>query len=127
MKKHITVEKPLCIYCSQQSKVKKLLIAYHDEPHIYWKCNKCGLIFEVDFEEGFNLSKPIENLGEEDIRKFRRQFVEKIDISDEKYNLYPRFEYKDTNEMQKDIFFKVKDRIDRYVPKQDNLKICLKY
>ena len=70
MKKHITIEKPLCIYCSQQSKVKKLLIAYHDEPHIYWKCNKCGLIFETDFEEGFDLSKPVENLGEEDIEKF---------------------------------------------------------
>ena len=123
MKKLSLFEQPLCIYCDQQSKVKELLIAYHDESHKYWKCKRCGLIFEAQFEKGFDLSKPVENLDEKDIEKFRRQFVEKIDISDEKYNLYPRFEYKDTNEMQKDIFFRVKDRIDRYVPKQDNLKI----
>ena len=123
MKKLSLFEQPLCIYCGQQSRVKELLIAYHAEPHKYWKCKRCGLIFEAQFEKGFDLSKPVEDLGEKDIEIFRRQFVEKIDISDEKYNLYPRFQYEDTNEMQNDIFFKAKDRIDRYVPKQDNLKI----
>ena len=123
MKKLSTFEHPLCIYCGQQSKVKELLIAYHDEPHKYWECKRCSLIFEAGFEKGFDISKPVENLVEKDFKKFRRQFVEKIDISDEKYNLYPRFQYKDTNEMQDDIFLGVKDRIDRYMLKKGHLKI----
>ena len=109
MKKLSLFEQPLCIYCEQNSRVKELLIAYHDEPHKYWECKRCSLIFEAGFEKGFDISKPVENLVEKDFKKFRRQFVEKIDISDEKYNLYPRFEYEDTIEMQNDIFFKVKD------------------
>jgi SAM-dependent methyltransferase len=105
-----------CPVCGAQQPVREALVSWvrPDEPHRYERCTVCGLLIEdPSFYGGsFDASQvEPETWSAEDNERFRRTYVEGIDISDAEGVLYPAFDYVDSGAMVDRLF----ERVNRHL------------
>ncbi len=119
----------ICVHCNSNMHVKNYVVWHDDPPKPFYICKKCGVIFEdpsLHFgTERFDFEKPIESLTEDDIKTFRKIYVEAIDISDNSGNLYPNFAYHDPNEMVNALFERVNPNIQKFLSPERQEKLTV--